>query len=1483
MPRESLHSLPQQLQALGYTLPHDLWAKISNHNLLELCDSLRSCLGTQRGVPSRFLSSQPVLPHMNPNIMPAAFMPESYLESVVFESAWEAVIRVLLSPVLSPLTSVPTESQLSILDKSRLLWGGVGAGIMAPRCVRSIAPLISALQTACALSLNSLQVLGKQDTLNSIQGIVDCADVLRGISEACFVDYAAIRALVRLVCEVLDGPEFPKDLFQESFTIANDLLQETTINSGEAMLEMWTAMKLPALSHNNQAAISKLFASSAQQSQAHRDIRRKAIDIAAMLHLRDSDELTNCASKLITTGGNLIVDNRPRLSNADHAEVCVSALNVIADALDGTLSSQLNEAFFDVVSGAPRNEWSLFAYLRILIWEKESSTRVNGAPACSPTLPGIASFRGYSLSTLFGTHLGWMQACWFPSEKSSGSELLLKSAEHFICQKRCAASLIDLGYHQQYREALQNQGAHLRLQAYSANDDRLVSIAVLWVHAASLIFAAFDAKTTPAEQSRVADIQAQLSSLPDRELAYQTIFDFVDLLEGCTVPLLARVSKKHLSGLRNTVFSVSADDFELTGFLGKVWISTTYMLLELYFPEIPMDPLGGQTCQSLVWKSRLGWLNTHIHTLTLGQNFVHSVNYEQTIGRLRDRLSVAQDQYTQFNSTIARGPGHLQQLSDMFTEVHSFLSQVIGYTRVSQLVQSIENDAQNQDFLQEEMMQGTITTFLHRLRESYSSLVDIILPVEYALHQLKFGLRMCASVARSRSENRPAVSDVTRLMLYKPTVLGYQALIDADLATLVTTVPLSVSVAEWITAKAQALLLSCDVNRAPHFAARHLIELYDQFLHLWISQRTRDTRAEEESQGLYKQKKTESSGLREEEELEREFKELFPSFDDVLDGSGAASEPRGSTLRSTGLVNDADIRATYDIHTTWANFTAGSRTVSSRLNSIYARSCRDITSRIAQNYEASLDTSVDTNGFCQRIQITQTSLDSLLPKMDPSFDFYHDANLPEITKAARLLDNFRIRLDVLISEWPDQMVLRHLHERSQAISQFRLDTPLAKVLSALEQLLLHTDDWQNYANKDNTLKVQQQELADLIVDWRRLELKCWSTLLDREMSLCAKSVSTWWPQLYESIVSVAASLDNSSAPENIAGHLAQLVSLLDSYLTQSPLGQFEPRLALLQSFAKLARSLSTESVPSNYFLIVSGLLDTLCLQYLEMLPSVQSSLAMQRNGVDKEIGDFIKLASWKDTNVYALKQSAEKTHRVLYKCIRKFRSIVRQPVSEVLASHPSNALPLHNDVPNLDGDSSAETTSLAITYCDAAPSSLLENINIERALQNYQLHAKQSTHWLVHNAGTEVARILAARIVAGLKELSEATIPENSETRERHIKALVSRKRRAWGDLLKELKRLGLAVAVTADTLSQQEDRATLLSLSLNSDNHGVFSSAVLKSNKQFVRLLEVIPDMRMSLHQHHSDISTRDFHRASSLVESSFSIVIEARKRRVS
>ena len=100
------------------------------------------------------------------------------------------------------------------------------------------------------------------------------------------------------------------------------------------------------------------------------------------------------------------------------------------------------------------------------------------------------------------------------------------------------------------------------------------------------------------------------------------------------------------------------------------------------------------------------------------------------------------------------------------------------------------------------------------------------------------------------------------------------------------------------------------------------------------------------------------------------------------------------------------------------------------------------------------------------------------------YNFYLDSNVPELHKSSEVLGRMTARLDVLIKEWPDQMVLQHLKARCDAVLKLDVLSSVAKVLSAIEQLLLQMEDWEMYANKENTLRAYQQDLVTLVVAWR---------------------------------------------------------------------------------------------------------------------------------------------------------------------------------------------------------------------------------------------------------------------------------------------------------------------------------------------------------------------------------------------------------------
>lgn len=68
--------------------------------------------------------------------------------------------------------------------------------------------------------------------------------------------------------------------------------------------------------------------------------------------------------------------------------------------------------------------------------------------------------------------------------------------------------------------------------------------------------------------------------------------------------------------------------------------------------------------------------------------------------------------------------------------------------------------------------------------------------------------------------------------------------------------------------------------------------------------------------------------------------------------------------------------------------------------------------------------------------------------------------------------------------------------------------------------------------------------------------------------------------------------------------------------------------------------------------------------YNQFTPRVDAFLTTERARIEKDVQALIKLASWKDVNVYALRQSAIRSHHMLYKSVRKLRAVLQKPASD---------------------------------------------------------------------------------------------------------------------------------------------------------------------------------------------------------------------------
>ncbi|KAL5007122.1 hypothetical protein ScPMuIL_015928 [Solemya velum] len=76
-----------------------------------------------------------------------------------------------------------------------------------------------------------------------------------------------------------------------------------------------------------------------------------------------------------------------------------------------------------------------------------------------------------------------------------------------------------------------------------------------------------------------------------------------------------------------------------------------------------------------------------------------------------------------------------------------------------------------------------------------------------------------------------------------------------------------------------------------------------------------------------------------------------------------------------------------------------------------------------------------------------------------------------------------------------------------------------KFLTGLELLLHKAQDWESNAAKSVSISVQLGRIAELVIEWRKLELRCWNNSLDVEKRPYQQKARQWCFYLYQLISS----------------------------------------------------------------------------------------------------------------------------------------------------------------------------------------------------------------------------------------------------------------------------------------------------------------------------------------------------------------------------
>ena len=892
--------------------------------------------------------------------------------------------------------------------------------------------------------------------------------------------------------------------------------------------------------------------------------------------------------------------------------------------------------------------------------------------------------------------------------------------------------------------------------------------------------------------------------------------------------------------LRNEVHHLLAPTSGSPRVLGRVWVALALLMINFYVPNVPMDPVAGNHACINILHRRLQRLQQEIQLLQVVAKSRTGYDSNLLVERLLHRLSGVELEINAQPHVVKRDTDavHLQEL---FTEVHQFQTRVLAGVPAHNLIEVMALNP-GEAVTIETVLQESIMNFQQRLKAAYSRFADIIIPLDEWLTRLRFGLRILRDDLNTQLESE-AASLAQAITTFPSAIAALRIRSNANPTT-------SLSNKEGlIILRLQAI--EHEVHLGIHIS-RRLVEFekcFDELFRIWIKQQQEKARRDAENASLYR-----GGVSKNESELEEaEFKELFPQYDEVRDESTTGTVPEYDISRPNMAI----------ISRVFANLMQPDTTLSPSSH-MFATS---FATKWLPSVITHLPMSLDHRSLVWSLRYLQDYSERLLRyPAAHTYNFYKDVNTSQTSRVIPILLSLRDRLSSLIDQWPDQMVLQHLRERCNTILSLDVNSPVPRILSALEQLLFQMEDWEQYAYRENTIKEWQGAISSLVVEWRRLELSGWAQLLNHERMACVEGTSEWWFRIYEATVygTRAAALE-----ETLDHHLHSLLPLLEGFLTSSSVGEYSTRLQLLRSFGRYTSTLARNGQDrrDQAMTRVSSLLEAVSCFYGRFLNQVSTSFDQQRVELDREIDSFIKLASWKDVNVFALKASAQRTHHQLYKSIKKFRQILRQPVTPYLETkllysikccegptHPMSELV--PTAPDLQFPLPVPTHRRYLNSTLSRSDTLLQSI-----LPKLHLSASVATESFV-NSIIEVNQALAADVPP--KEVKDAS---------KWNKNLLTRKKAAFAKLLKTCKLAGLSDNIQASVLGRHRDRVLLYEQRrIFPETESAYRISMAKADLYFDRILAHLPKFEASLASHASDISTRELVRLLNCAHSTLS-----------
>ncbi|XP_053965849.1 midasin [Anastrepha ludens] len=316
---------------------------------------------------------------------------------------------------------------------------------------------------------------------------------------------------------------------------------------------------------------------------------------------------------------------------------------------------------------------------------------------------------------------------------------------------------------------------------------------------------------------------------------------------------------------------------------------------------------------------------------------------------------------------------------------------------------------------------------------------------------------------------------------------------------------------------------------------------------------------------------------------------------------------------------------------------------------------------------------------------------SLLAKSTPSYNYYKDANIPEIMGCLDLLRDIEARADEQLALYPEHASLIDIKTVIDRIRKLPATASVVRFNTGFQLLRQKLAQWNEVAHKGNHMRQQEVAVAEYVQRWMKLELQCWRNCLNQTKEKIEANAHKYWFFIYQLLqeylrareldssytdirntekrFGASEVLDESEVEQKTKVSAGDIIRILRQFVEAANYGDFHVRLQLLQAFELYLHNVSCLAPDSGTVddarALVAGLRN-LQIYFAQFAQEIEDAALSKRAPIEKKLKELVKIESYnKDLSYFSMRNNVARVHRNLNKFLKEYEQQLQQKITPV--------------------------------------------------------------------------------------------------------------------------------------------------------------------------------------------------------------------------